>query len=622
MNYISFEHLSKSYGDNVLFEDISFHLNKGEKVAIVAENGTGKSTLLKIIAGSESPEGENCSVYFRKDIKIKYLSQAPQFDPEMTVLDAVFDMDLPSITALKAYEEALLFPEKHALMESAMEQMDNLNAWDFEANVKSILNKFNIGDLTRKVGILSGGQQKRLALAKILLEEPDLLILDEPTNHLDLDMIEWLEAKLQEPNLTLLMVTHDRYFLDRVCDSIVELNDQTMYRYSGNYTDFLEKKLAREANDLVVHDRTSKMLRRELDWVRRQPKARGTKSKARVDAYHKKKEENQKFSTKGVMQIEIKGQRMGSKILEAHDISKSFGDIKIVDGFDYKFKKKDRVGIIGKNGVGKSTLIKLLTKEIRPDTGTVVVGGTVQFGYYSQDGLVLEKDKMLIDVVRDIAEYIPLDKGAKLTAAQLLERFLFNRKKQQTYASTLSGGEMRRLYLLTILMQNPNFLILDEPTNDLDLMTLNILEDFLMDFPGCLLIVTHDRYFMDKIVDHLFIMEGEGKVRDFNGTHTMYRNWLKTQPKEGQSQPKKEKIVEIEQDSKEERKLTYDERKELGRLEKEIAKLEARKVAIHAIFAENNSEQDELVKLSKELLEIDEKMEQKEERWMELVEFS
>lgn len=622
MNYISLEHLSKSFGDNVLFEDISFHLNKGEKVAIVAENGTGKSTLLKIIAGSESPEGENCSVYFRKDIKIKYLSQAPQFDPEMTVLDAVFDMDLPSITALKAYEEALLFPDKHELMESAMEQMDNLNAWAFEANVKSILNKFNIGDLSRKVGILSGGQQKRLALAKILLEEPDLLILDEPTNHLDLDMIEWLEAKLQEPNLTLLMVTHDRYFLDRVCDSIVELSDQTMYRYSGNYTDFLEKKIAREANDLVVHDRTSKMLRRELDWVRRQPKARGTKSKARVDSYHKKKEDNQKFTTKGVMQIEIKGQRMGSKILEAHDISKSFGDIKILDGFDYKFKKKDRVGIIGKNGVGKSTLIKLLTKEIRPDTGTVVVGGTVQFGYYTQDGLVLEKDKMLIDVVRDIAEYIPLDKGAKLTAAQLLERFLFNRKKQQTFASTLSGGEMRRLYLLTILMQNPNFLILDEPTNDLDLMTLNILEDFLMDFPGCLLIVTHDRYFMDKIVDHLFIMEGEGKVRDFNGTHTMYRNWLKTHPKEGQSQPKKEKIAEIKQAPEVERKLTYDERKELGRLEKEIAKLEARKVAIHAIFAENTSEQDELVKLSKELLEIDEKMEEKEERWMELVEFS
>ena len=538
MNYLSFEHLSKSYGDNVLFEDISFHLNKGEKVAIVAENGTGKSTLLKIIAGLESPEGENCSVYFRKDIRIKYLSQAPEFDPDVSVLDTVLDMDLPSVHAIKAYEEALLFPEKHHLMESAMEQMDHLNAWDFEANIKSILNKFNITDLTRKVGILSGGQQKRLALAKILLEEPDLLILDEPTNHLDLDMIEWLETKLQEPNLTLLMVTHDRYFLDRVCDSIVELNNQTLYRYSGNYTDFLTKKLAREANELVVHERTKKMLKRELEWVRRQPKARGTKSKARVDAYHKKKEDNQKFSTKGVMQIEIKGQRMGSKILEAHDISKAFGDIKIVDGFDYKFKKKDRVGIIGKNGVGKSTLIKLLTKEIRPDTGTVVVGGTVQFGYYSQDGLILEKDKMLIDVVRDIAEYIPLDKGAKLTAAQLLERFLFNRKKQQTFASTLSGGEKRRLYLLTILMQNPNFLILDEPTNDLDLMTLNILEDFLMDFPGCLLIVTHDRYFMDKIVDHLFIMEGEGKVRDFNGTHTMYRNWLKDQPKEGQ--PKKE----------------------------------------------------------------------------------
>ncbi len=620
MNYLSFEHLSKSYGDNVLFEDISFHLNKGEKVAIVAENGTGKSTLLKIIAGIESPEGELCSVYFRKDIKIKYLSQAPEFDPEISVLDAVFDMDLPSIHALKAYEEALLFPEKHALMESAMARMDNLNAWDFEANVKSILNKFNIGDLTRKVGILSGGQQKRLALAKILLEEPDLLILDEPTNHLDLDMIEWLETKLQEPNLTLLMVTHDRYFLDRVCDSIVELNNQTMYRYSGNYTDFLTKKLAREANDLVVHERTSKMLKRELDWVRRQPRARGTKSKSRVDAYHKKKEENQKFTTKGVMQIEIKGQRMGSKILEAHDISKAFGDIKIVDGFDYKFKKKDRVGIIGKNGVGKSTLIKLLTKEIRPDTGTVVVGGTIQFGYYSQEGLVLEKDKMLIDVVRDIAEYIPLDKGAKLTAAQLLERFLFNRKKQQTFASTLSGGEMRRLYLLTILMQNPNFLILDEPTNDLDLMTLNILEDFLMDFPGCLLIVTHDRYFMDKIVDHLFIMEGEGKVRDFNGTHTMYRNWLKDQPKEGQ--PKKEKSVSEVPKVGEERKLTYEERKELGRLEKEIAKLEARKTAIHEIFAANKADQEELIQLSKELTEIDEKMEQKEERWMELVEFS
>jgi len=624
LNYLNLENISKSYGEKILFDEISLQVNKGEKIAIVAKNGAGKSTLLKVIAGIEPAEGENKNVWISKDIQVGYLVQEPEFAADINILEAVFDSDNPMLKAIREYEEALIWQDRPEKMEQAIAKMDDLKAWDFEASVKEILFKFNIKDFKRKVAHLSGGQKKRLALAKLIIDDPEFLILDEPTNHLDLEMIEWLEEYLQQSKLTLLMVTHDRYFLERICNHILELDGGIIYRYKGSYADFLVKKTTREDIQETTLDRTKKLMKRELEWVRRMPKARGTKAKSRVDKFYEIKEKATQKIDKSKIQIDIKGQRLGKKILEAHYISKSFGDLKIVEEFDYKFRSKERVGIVGPNGVGKSTFIKLLTKEIRPDAGKVVVGGNTVFGYYTQEGIQLKKDQRVIDYIRNIAEFIPLDKGFKLTAAQLLERFLFSRKQQQVYISQLSGGERRRLYLLSVLMENPNFLILDEPTNDLDILTLNILEDFLLEFPGCIIIVTHDRYFMDKVVEHLFVFQGNGKIKDFNGTYNEYRELQKKEEIEKKRQVSEEKVKKQKPQFQAELTpgLTNEQRKEFKRLEKKIEKLEEKKATLTEKFNDASLSAEDIEKYSNELGELQEELEMKELRWMELAELA
>jgi ATP-binding cassette subfamily F protein uup len=625
LNYLTLENLTKSYGEKILFTDVNLQISKGHKVALVAKNGTGKTTLLRVISGQEGGEGENCKVFIHKDIRIGYLPQEPELDDTLSIMESVFNSDNELIQAIREYEEAMLNPDDQESIQAAVTRMEDLKAWDFESKIKEVLFKLNITDLKRRVGTLSGGQRKRLALAKILIDEPDFLILDEPTNHLDLDMVEWLEEYLQQPNLTLFLVTHDRYFLERVCDYIIELDQGKIYKYTGNYSDFLEKKTTRHEQDSVELEKARKLMKRELEWIRRMPKARGTKAKSRVDAFDTIVEKASRKVDAQAIQIDIKGERLGSKILECHNVHKAFGDTKIVEGFHYKFKRNERVGIVGKNGVGKTTFLKLLTKEIRPDAGKVVVGGTVKFGYYTQEGMQLKEDKRVIDVITDIAEYIPMQKGQKLTAPQLLERFLFSRKQQQVYVSQLSGGERRRLHLLAVLMENPNFLILDEPTNDLDLITLNVLEEFLLDFPGCVIVVSHDRYFMDKLVDHLFVFEGDGKIRDFNGNHLDYRAHmieLERAEKRQEREVKQAAMAAREASRKEEDKptLSYEERKEMKRLEKQVAKLEDRKSEIHEEFSSGELSPEKIEELSKELASIKESIEEKELLWMELAE--
>ena len=621
MNYLSLEHISKMYGEKVLFDDITLQINRGQKVALVAKNGSGKSTLLRIAAGNESPEGENYRVFVHKEIRVGFLDQDPDFYPHHTVLEAILDADTPGMQAIRAYEKALLNPAEEAVLQSAIAQMDSQQAWDLEARVKELLHRFRITDFELPVRLLSGGQKKRLALVRLIINEPEFLILDEPTNHLDLDMIEWLEEYFKNSGLTILMVTHDRYFLERVCDTIVELDRGQLFRYSGNYSAFLEKKAIRRENEEIELDKNRKLLKKELDWVNRMPQARTTKAKSRVDAFYDLQEKVTGNRVEKDMQIDIKGQRLGKKVLELHQISKRFGDKSILDQFSYKFKPNERIGVVGPTGAGKTTFLKLLTQEIRPDAGKVVVGENTVFGYYTQDGIQLGEDKRVIDVIQDIAEYIPTEKGQKISAAQMLERFLFSRKQQQVYVSQLSGGERRRLYLLTVLMRNPNFLILDEPTNDLDILTLNVLEDFLLDFPGCVVIVTHDRFFMDKLVDHLFVFEGNGSIRDFNGDYTEYREIQKEREREQRRLERAE-----QQQAKGEQKagpgLTFEQRKEMSRLEKEIQRMEEKKATITAQFEQPNLDGDRIRELAKELQLIGSQIEEKEMRWMELAELA
>jgi len=625
VNYLSLENVTKTYGEKVLFQNVSLQISKGQKVALVAKNGSGKTTLLRVIAGLELPEGEAARIITHRELRIGYLEQEPDFFDEHTLLEAVLDSDNKIIQAIRRYEHAMLFPGQAENLQKAINEMDDLKAWDFEARIREILTKLNISNFNEQVNTLSGGQKKRLALAKLIIEEPDFLILDEPTNHLDLDMIEWLEEYLQQPKLTLLMVTHDRYFLERVCNLIIELDNGQLYKYTGNYSEFLLKKSMRHETENAELEKGKKLLRKELEWINRMPKARGTKAKSRVGAFEGLKEKVSGKRETQEIQIDIKGQRMGKKILEAHNIKKSFGDTKITDGFSYKFRKGERVGIVGPNGVGKTTFLKMLTQEIRPDGGKIVVGDNTVFGYYTQSGMQLKEDKRVIDVVQDIAEFIPLEKGQKLTAAQLLERFLFSRKQQQVYVSQLSGGERRRLFLLTILMRNPNFLILDEPTNDLDLLTLNVLEDFLLEFPGCVIIVTHDRYFMDKIVEHLFIFEGGGRIRDFNGDYSEYREIQKEQGREQRRVERAETQKGRDQQQAEQQSrsgLSQEERKELKRLEKQIFQLEERKREITGQFNSSNLPAEKITELSKELSALNEELEEKEMRWMELAEMA
>lgn len=621
MIYLELKNVSKSYGDKVLFNGIDLPVNKGAKMALVAKNGTGKSTLLRVAAGIDLPEGVGAERYVHREAKLAYLPQEPDFGDSQTVMEAVFDSDNEIVRTVREYEEALLLSNHGDKLQATLTKMDRLAAWDTEAKIKETLSKLNIRDINQQISTLSGGQRKRVALAKLVIDAPDMIIMDEPTNHLDLDMIEWLEDWLQDSKLTLLMVTHDRYFLERVCDNITELDGGQLYRYSGNYSDFLNKKAMRYEIAGAEHEKDKKRLKKELAWARRMPSARTTKSKSRLDKVDALKEKVGSHKSQDELTIEIKGQRLGKKILEAHNISKSYGELKLVENFEYKFRRGERVGIIGPNGVGKSTFLGMLTKEIRPDTGKVVIGDNTIFGYYNQEGINLNADKRVIDVIREIAEYIPLEKGLKLTAASLLEKFLFSRKQQQVYVSQLSGGERRRLYLLTILMKNPNFLILDEPTNDLDIMTINVLEDFLMDFPGCVLIVSHDRFFLDKLAQHIFVFEGKGIIRDWNGTFSEYREDFKKKQLEEKREASKAMANEVAKPvEKKSSQISQEQRKAINRIENQLAKLEKKKAEISEKFS--NAEKlspEKIAELGRELAELNEQIEEKEMEWMELV---
>ncbi|MCB0446704.1 MAG: ABC-F family ATP-binding cassette domain-containing protein, partial [Gelidibacter sp.] len=493
------EHISKSYGELQLFSDLSFSIHKDQKIAFIAKNGSGKTSILNILSGADSPD--DGQVIIRNGLRLSFLSQSPQFDDELTIEETIFNSDLPILKVIADYEHALMHPEDEEAYQKAFEKMEAQNAWEFELQVKQILFQLKLDQLDQKLKTLSGGQKKRLALAKALINNPDLLILDEPTNHLDLEMIEWLEQYFAKAQLTLFMVTHDRYFLERVCNEIIELDHGKLYTYKGNYSYYLEQKEARITNENVETGKAKQLFKKELDWMRRQPKARTTKSKSRIDDFHAIKAKANQRRKEHSVQLELNMERLGSKIVEFHNVSKSFKDKTILKGFEYVFKKGERIGIIGKNGTGKSTFLNMLTHTIEPDKGKIVIGDTVKFGYYTQDGINVKAGQKVIEVIKEFGDYIPLTKGRQISAGQLLERFLFDRKKQYDYVEKLSGGEQKRLYLCTVLIQNPNFLILDEPTNDLDIVTLNVLEEFLLDFPGCLLVVSHDRYFMDKIVD-------------------------------------------------------------------------------------------------------------------------
>ena len=616
MNLLSVENISKAFGERIILENISFGINKDQKIAFIAKNGTGKTTLLNIIAGKDQPDSGQ--VVFRKGIHIGFLSQNPSFNEELTVEETIFATDNPILQLIQEYEHALQHPENEMAYQKAFEQMERHNAWDFETQYKQILFRLKLDNLQLKVKNLSGGQKKRLALANVLISKPDLLILDEPTNHLDLEMIEWLEQYFAKENLTLFIVTHDRYFLERVCNEILELDNGELFSYKGNYSYFLEKKEQRLAQEQASVEKAKNLYVKELDWMRRQPKARTTKSKSRIDDFYKIKEAAHKRRKEHSVQLEINMERLGSKTVEFHNVSKSFGDLCVLNKFNYNFLRGERVGIIGKNGTGKSTFLNLLTSSIAPDSGKIVVGDTIKFGYYTQDGIEVQQGQKVIEVIQKYGDYIPLLKGRTLSAGQLLERFLFDRKKQYDYVEKLSGGELKRFYLCTVLIQNPNFLILDEPTNDLDIVTLNVLEDFLLDYPGCLVVVSHDRYFMDKIVDHLFVFKGNGEVEDFPGNYTDYRVYEESVPPTDDT-PKKEATKNTwRKDGT--KGLSFNEQKEYNRLEKEIAQLEEKKTAIEATFAEGSLSSNEIQEQSVALQETLTAIEEKTERWFELTE--
>lgn len=644
MNYLSVEAVSKSYGAKLLFDKISFGLNQGQRIALIAKNGAGKSTLLKIITGKEI--ADQGTVTFRKDITVTYLDQNPLFNPESTVIEAIYHTDNPMLSAVRNYELALQdfendYNEKTAdRLEACSAMMDKLEAWSFEAKVHEIIQRLKIAFLDKKIGNLSGGQKKRLALAKVLIDEPHLLILDEPTNHLDVEMIEWLENYLVSRDLTLLLVTHDRYFLDSICTEIIEIDAGKLYHYKGNFQYFIEKKAERETIESSEIDKAKNLYKRELEWVRKMPKARGTKAKYRVDSFHEVKEKAFSKRTEEKLELGVKMSRIGGKILEFNKIKKAFGETKIINDFSYIFKKGEKIGIVGKNGVGKSTFLNMIMGLEQPDGGQISSGETIVFGYYSQEGLKLNEDKRVIDVVKDIAEFIPLADGSKLSASSLLTKFLFPPDVQYSFVSKLSGGERRRLYLMTILIKNPNFLILDEPTNDLDIATLSILEDFLTNFQGCLLVVTHDRYFMDKMVDHLFVFEGAGVVRDFPGNYTEYRDRKEQEEKllskeakasQSDSAQKAEKMPEKQESSWEaseksqaiaapKKKLSFKEKNELETLEKQIASLEAEKAEITQKLNHGEANHQEIMDLTKRIGVLIEQLDEKSVRWLELSE--
>jgi ATP-binding cassette subfamily F protein uup len=614
VNYLSVENISKSFGERTLFSNISFGINKDQKIAFIAKNGTGKTTIMNIINGEDEPDSGK--VVMRKDIKMAFLSQVPNLNDELTVEESIFASDNEVLKIIEQYEKALVNPEDEEAYQLAFDRMDQHQAWDFETQFKQILFKLKLDDLKLKVKNMSGGQKKRLSLAIILINRPDLLILDEPTNHLDLEMIEWLESYFAKENITLFMVTHDRFFLERVCNEIIELDNGKLYQYKGNYSYYLEKKELRIASENASIDKAQNLFVKELAWMRRQPKARTTKSKSRQDDFYIIKQKAESRRKENQVELEINMERMGSKIIELHKISKKFKDKVIVDGFSFDFQRGERIGIIGKNGTGKYTFLNLLTGTIPPDSGKVVVGDTIKIGYYTQSGINPKPGQKVIDIIKEYGEYIPLAKGRTISAGQLLERFLFDRKKQHDYVEKLSGGELKRLYLCTVLIQNPNFLILDEPTNDLDIVTLNVLESFLLDYPGCLIVVSHDRYFMDKIVDHLFVFRGQGEIEDFPGNYSDFRAYEDSADVQQKEDNKSEKKAWKQNNPS--GNLTFNEQKEFQKIERELKDLEYEKAKIEQLFSDNKVTDTEIEAKANELQAIIQKIETKEERWFEL----
>lgn len=622
-SYLQVEHLTKSFGDHLLFENISFGIADNQRVALIAKNGTGKTTLLNIIAGLEDYNGGTIS--FRRDLRVGYLNQDPDFPKELSVIDACLQCENDAVRTIAAYEHCML-SDDHSQLDKIIAEMDLHNAWDYEARIKQILGKLKITNFEQKISQLSGGQLKRVALANVLIGEPDLLILDEPTNHLDLEMIEWLEDFLKRSTMALLMVTHDRYFLDRVCTNIYEIDHQALFQYTGNYSYYLEKRQERIENWNAESDRTINLYKTELEWMRRQPQARAHKAKSRQERFYDIEERAKQRRNNDKVQLDVKASYLGSKIFEAKYICKAYGDLKILDNFYYNFARYEKMGIVGKNGTGKSTFLKMLLGEVKPDSGSFDVGETVVFGYYSQDGLTFDEQMKVIDVVQDIAEEVHLGNGRKMSASQFLQHFLFTPETQHNYVYKLSGGEKRRLHLCTVLMRNPNFLVLDEPTNDLDIVTLNILEEYLQSFKGCVIVVSHDRYFMDKVVDHLMVFKGNAELKDFPGNYTDYREWnelMEEQEREEkkaspQTPTKVEGVKKSVAPSK--RKLSFKEKQEFDALEIEIPTLEEEKHSIENQLASGVLSSDEIIKASQRHAELNDLIDEKTMRWLELSE--
>ena len=626
ISYLQIDKLTKSFGDLVLFEDITFGIAQGQTVGLIAKNGTGKTTLLNIIAGKE--DYDSGAVVFRNDLRVGYLEQMPHYPDGLTVLQACFYSPNETVRLIAEYEQAMASGD-HSNLEDILLRMDNLKAWDYELRAKQILGQLKIHNFDQKVETLSGGQLKRVALANVLITDPELIILDEPTNHLDLEMTEWLEGYLSRANISILMVTHDRYFLDRVCSEIIEIDRKQIYQYKGNYSYYLEKRQERMDALNAEVDRASNLLRKELDWMRRQPQARGTKAKYRIGAFYELEKKAKQQHEAGNVNLDVKASYIGSKIFEAEHVSKRFGDLKIVEDFNYIFARYEKMGIVGNNGTGKSTFIKMLMGEVEPDSGRFDVGETVRFGYYSQDGLQFDEQMKVIDVVQNIAEYVDLGDGKKMGVSQFLNYFLFSPEKQHNYVFKLSGGEKRRLYLCTVLMRSPNFLVLDEPTNDLDIVTLNVLEEYLRNFKGCAIVVSHDRYFMDKVVDHLLVFRGNADIKDFPGNYTQYREWKEVQDqleKEAEAArragiaPTMEKTSRPEKEQK--KKLTFKERKEFEALEVEIPLLEAEKAELETAMSSGTLSNDELLAKSERIATVIEEIDEKTMRWLELSELA
>ncbi|MFY0651955.1 MAG: ABC-F family ATP-binding cassette domain-containing protein [Cyclobacteriaceae bacterium] len=623
MNYLSVEKLSKSFNEKVLFDDLTFGLEQGQKVALIGVNGCGKSTLLNLLAGIDAPDSGVIS--FQKDVVVRYLEQSPNLEGFTTILDSIFDSDHPEAIVLKKYnqlaEKENPSDKEQETLQKLFSEIDSLNAWNYEHRAKEILGKLGISELDREIKNLSGGQKKRIALAKVLIDKPDVLILDEPTNHLDLEIIEWLEDYLSTANLSILMVTHDRYFLDKVTNEIIEIADGQLYKFKGNYSRYLEQKAERDEMQQASKDKARNLMKKELEWMRRQPKARGTKAKYRIDAFYETKKKAHVNLTKSELEIKVSGSRQGKKIIELDKISKSYDDKDIFKEFSYIFKRGEKLGIVGKNGTGKSTFLNVLTGKIASDSGEIDLGQNTKFGYYTQDEFPAQPNQKVIDVVKEVAEIITLDDGSTVTASQLLNLFLFAPASQYDHVSKLSGGEKRRLQLLRVLMSNPNFLILDEPTNDLDIVTLNILEDYLQNFSGCLILVSHDRYFMDKLVDHLFILDSTPDIRDFPGNYTDYREKSKSTPKAPTKEVKKEKTEKPQIKAKtDNKKLSYNEQKEFKSLETSLPELEEQKVELVKKLNSGSSNHTELAEWSEEIERLTEEIDEKEMRWLELSE--